>query len=381
MITLNSPTLLLALLFAVLATWLAYRMGARSTQPRIAALEGKCETLSAQIDAHAQMDQTLKPLQHAMSTLADQVESAERARVSAISGLSEQVLGVGREVGAATKDVREQAHRITQALSRTQNQGTWGEMQLHRIVEASGMLEHVHFTEQTTVHDDDRHVRPDMIIELGHGRQVVVDAKVTLDAFLDPDLDPQTQAESHAAAVADHITRLSGKQYWKSVGTPEYVIMFLPAEHMLGVALQAKPGLLQTAFDRKVVLATPSTLMATLRSVSWAWQQAAMADQARAVLLAGQKVHDRLSTMSAHLTRLGKGLADAVTGYNQFVGSLDTRVMPSARRLAQMVAPESNAVEPTEIDLRPRTSNTLATAAEHGEAPEVGEPDVLEDTG
>ena len=269
MITLNSPTLLLALLFAVLATWLAYRMGARSTQPRIAALEGKCETLSAQIDAHAQIDQTLKPLQHAMSTLADQVESAERARVSAISGLSEQVLGVGREVGAATKDVREQAHRITQALSRTQNQGTWGEMQLHRIVEASGMLEHVHFTEQTTVHDDDRHVRPDMIIELGHGRQVVVDAKVTLDAFLDPDLDPQTQAESHAAAVADHITRLSGKHYWKSVGTPEYVIMFLPAEHMLGVALQAKPGLLQTAFDRKVVLATPSTLMATLRSVSW----------------------------------------------------------------------------------------------------------------
>ena len=139
------------------------------------------------------------------------------------------------------------------------------------------------------------------------------------------------------------------------MGTPEFVIMFLPSEHMLGVALRERPELLQSAFERKVVLATPTTLMATLRSVSWAWQQAAMADQARDVLDAGRQVHERLTTMAGHVGRLGKSLADSVTQYNQFVGSLDSRVMPSVRRLAQMTAPEAEVATLTEIDVRPRS--------------------------
>lgn len=372
MITITAVGVMLALVCAVAVAWFTYRLGVLSTRPRIAQLEGQCEALSGQIDAHADIDQTLKPLQHAMSTLAEQVESAERARVGAISGLSEQVLSVGREVGAATKDVKDQAHRITQALSRTHNQGAWGEMQLRRLVEASGMLNHVHFTEQTTVSDEERQLRPDMIVDLGQGRQVVVDAKVSLDAFLDPDLDAQTQASLHATAVGEQVSRLASKQYWKATGSPEFVILFLPAEHMLGVALRARPDLMQTAFDRKVVLATPTTLMATLRSISWAWQQAAMADQAQDVLIAGKQLHDRLVTLSTHLARVGKGLSDAVGGYNQFLGSLDTRVMPSARRLAQMVAPEHSPAQVAQVDVRPREISGIE---------ELSDSDVLEDTG
>jgi DNA recombination protein RmuC len=335
--------------------YLAFRSGVRSERPRMAELEGRCQALTEQLDTRGGLDATLQPLQQAMTTLSQQVGSAERERVAALTGLSEKVLAMGQQVGEATKDVHQQALRLTQALSRTQHQGSWGEMQLRRLVEASGMLDHVHFVEQVTVRDEGSHVRPDMLIDLGQGRQVVVDAKVSLDAFLDPDLDEQAQARMHSAAVADHVTRLSSKAYWRAVGTPEFVIAFLPAEHMLGVALRERPDLLQSAFDRKVVLATPTTLMATLRSISWAWQQAAMAEQAQDVLAAGRQVHDRLRTMSGHVQRLGKSLGDAVTGYNQFVGSLDSRVLPAARRLAQMTAPESEVVHLSEVDVRPRS--------------------------
>ena len=369
MLTITPVWLLVALAILAAGMFIAYRIGAASTRPRIAELEGRCAVLDEQVRARGTIDATLQPLQQAMAGLTQQVDEAERARVAAIAGLSERLLTVGQQVGEATKDVQAQAQRITQALSRTQNQGSWGEMQLRRIVEAAGMIEHVHFVEQVTVTDEDGQLRPDMLIDLAQDRQVVVDAKVSLDAFLDPDLSDQEVCARHAAAVADHITRLSSKKYWKAVGTPEFVIMFLPAEHMLGVALRERPELLQTAFDRKVVIATPTTLMATLRSVSWAWQQAAMADQARDVLDAGRQVHERLATMAGHVGRLGKSLADSVGQYNQFVGSLDSRVMPSARRLAQMTAPEAEIMTLTEIDVRPR-------------AVQIAEPtDAIRDTG
>lgn len=355
MVTITPVWLVFAALVLAVGAFVAYRLGAASARPRIAELEGRCAALAEQAQARGSIDATLQPLRQAMADLTQQVDSAERSRVAAIAGLSERLVTVGQQVGEATKDVTAQAQRITQALSRTHNQGTWGEMQLRRLVEAAGMLEHVHFVEQHTVTEEAGQLRPDMVISLSEGRQVVVDAKVSLDAFLDPDLDEQAIAARHAAAVTDHITRLSSKKYWKAVGTPEFVILFLPAEHMLGVALRERPDLLHTAFDRKIVLATPTTLMATLRSVSWAWQQAAMADQARDVLAAGKQVHERLSTMAGHLERLGKSLADSVGQYNQFVGSLDSRVLPSARRLAQMTDPDADVVSITEIDVRPRT--------------------------
>jgi DNA recombination protein RmuC len=337
---------ILAAAAAVLAVVLAYRLGAATMRPQVRAL-------TAQLEARQQVEATVAPLQQAMASLQGRVDDAERARVETLGRLSEQVLSVGREVTAATREVHGQAQRITQALSRTQNQGTWGEMQLRRLVEAAGMLDHVHFTEQVGV--DAGALRPDMVIDLGEDRRVVVDAKVSLDAFLDPDLDEAAQSRAHAAAVAEHVNRLSGKQYWRAVGTPEFVMMFLPSEHMLGIALRERPDLLQAAFAKKVVLATPTTLMATLRSVSWAWQQAAMAGQAREVLAAGETVHQRLNTMTGHVIRLGKDLGDAVSGYNQFVGSLETRVMPAARRLADLAALEGDLAEVTPIDVRPRS--------------------------
>ncbi len=359
MVTISGVWALLLVIAVGAAFVFAYRLGKASGRLRVAELEGRNSTLMSQLEARGSLDGTLAPLQQAMATLTTQVESAERSRLTSMSGLSEQVLSVGRQMGEATKDVHDQAHRITQALSRTQHQGSWGEMQLRRLVEASGMIPHVHFVEQASVHDEERLLRPDMLIDLGQGRTVVVDAKVSLDAFLAPELDPGTQAAQHAAAVAEHISRLSAKQYWRAVGTPEFVIMFMPAEHLLGVALRERPDLLQTAFDKKVVLATPTTLMATLRSISWAWQQAAMADQARDVLDAGQQLFDRLSTMAGHVAKMGKSLSDAVAGYNQFVGSLDSRVMPATRRLGQMVAPESDLAELRELDIRPRSSSSL----------------------
>ena len=354
MVTIAGVWLLVAVTLVAAGMFIAFRAGAASARPRIAELEGRCTTLQEQAQARGEIDATLQPLARAMATLTEQVDAAERARVTAIAGLSERLIAVGQQVGEATKDVQSQAQRITQALSRTHHQGSWGEMQLRRLVESAGMLDHVHFVEQHTVAGEDAQLRPDMLIHLAADRQVVVDAKVSLDAFLDSDLDEGEVAVRHATAVAEHVTRLSSKKYWKAAGTPEFVIMFLPSEHMLGVALRERPDLLQTAFDRKVVLATPTTLMATLRSVSWAWQQAAMADQARDVLEAGRQVHERLSTMTGHVARVGKSLADSVGHYNQFIGSLDSRVMPSARRLAQLTAPEADIVSLAEIDVRPR---------------------------
>lgn len=360
MISIAPAWLALAALAVAVALFVAHRIGVQSARAQVAELEGRCSALTEQLATRGTLDATLQPLQQAMQALAQQVDAAERARVAALTGLSQRVLTVGQQVGEATRDVQQQAQRITEALSGTQHQGNWGEMQLRRLVEAAGMIDHVHFVEQATVPDGAATLRPDMLIELGQGRTVVVDAKVSLDAFLDPDLAEPQRALVHATAVADHISRLSAKQYWKAVGTPEFVIMFLPAEHLLAVALQARPELLQAAFDRKVVLATPTTLMATLRSISWAWQQAQMADQARDVLQAGRQVHDRLATMSGHISRLGKSLGDAVGGYNQFVGSLDARVMPAARRLAQLAAPDARVGELVEVDARPRPVADLA---------------------
>lgn len=334
------------LLVAVVAAYLAgYRMGGAALRPTVAAL-------GSQLEQQSQVAASVAPLREALQTLQVRVDEAERARIEGLSRLSEQVLGMQRNVTAATGEVRAEAARISAALSRTQHQGTWGEMQLRRLVEASGMLAHVHFTEQVRLADGA--LRPDMVVELGADRRVVVDAKVSLDALLDPRLNPDEQAASHAAAIADHLAKLSAKQYWKAAGSPEFVIMFLPAEHMLGVALRARPELLQAAFDKRVVLATPTTLMATLRSVAWAWHQSEMADQARDVLEAGQQVHQRLSTMGRHLGQLGKDLSGAVDGYNQFVASLESRVMPAARRMAAMCAEEGNLPAAATVDVRPR---------------------------
>ena len=366
-------TLLLASLAA--GALIGYWTGRRTARLREAQLQGQCDALAEQLAARGSLDSTLQPLERAMNDLATRVQSAERARTSEISGLSERVLSVGREVTAATRDVGQQAQRITQALSRTHRQGSWGEMQLRRLVEASGMLPHVHFVEQSTVTEADRWLRPDMIIELGQDRQVVVDAKVSLDAFLDPDLAEDAVAQRHAAAVAEHVNRLSGKQYHRAVGSPEFVIMFLPAEHLLSVALEVQPDLLQKSFDRKIVLATPTTLMATLRSISWAWQQAEMAEQAREVLEAGQQVAQRLATMTGHLAKAGKSLDAAVEDYNRFIGSLDSRVMPAARRLGKLVATEDEPAELTEIDVRTRPVTGLRTADDDAGA------DALPDTG
>lgn len=335
----------LALSAVVCALFIGYRLGSAAMRPVV-------DSLREQLNERDDVIAAVTPLREAMSTLRARVDDAERSRLESLARLSEQVIAMGRQVGTATSEVRQEAQRIATALSRTQHQGTWGEMQLRRVVEASGMLEHVHFTEQVRLADGS--LRPDMVIDLGAGRTVVVDAKVSLDALLSPDLDGDDVATEHARAIGDHLQRLAGKQYWKAAGTPEFVIMFLPAEHMLSVALQARPDLLQTSFDRHVVLATPTTLMATLRSISWAWQQAEMAGQARDVLEAGQLVHDRLTTMSSHLQRLGKDLAGAVNGYNQFVGSLETRVLPATRRLSGLCAPQQESLEAGTIDIRVR---------------------------
>ncbi|MEI2786762.1 MAG: DNA recombination protein RmuC [Candidatus Nanopelagicales bacterium] len=352
MISVSLPWVVLMVVIAAAGCVLAYRLGAASLRPTVLSLR-------EQLVAREEVAQSVTPLREAMSDLQRRVDDAERSRVDSLSRLSEQMLGVGRQVSVATDEVRTEAQRIAGALSRTQHQGLWGEMQLRRIVEASGMLPHVHFVEQVNLADGT--LRPDMVVDLGESRCVVVDAKVSLDALLDPRLDGDEQAAAHASAISDHLTRLSAKQYWKAAGSPEFVIMFLPAEHMLGIALQARPDLLQASFDKRVVLATPTTLMATLRSVSWAWQQAHMAGQARQVLEAGQQVHQRLTTMSRHIAKLGKDLGDAVDGYNQFVGSLDARVLPASRRLSAMCAPDEEPTAINTIDIRPRDAVTHDT--------------------
>ena len=312
------------------------------------------------------------PLRDQLVAVEAQLHTLEAERAHQLGALSAQV---GQVRDGSERLGRETAALVT-ALRRPQARGQWGEMQLRRVVEHAGMLERCDFDEQVSVRSDDGTLRPDLVVRLPEGRCVVVDAKVTLAAYLeaaetdDEDVrDERTRA--HARHLRQHVDRLADKAYWSQfASTPEFVVLFLPGEAFLAPALTADPGLLDHAYARQVHLATPTTLVTLLRAVAHGWRGAALAQDAQAVLDAGRAVHSRLGTLAGHLDKLGRSLTSSVAAYNATVGSLERSLLPSARRMNELGVTGQSVEVPREVleVAKPVTAPALADRSD-GERP------------
>ncbi len=274
-----------------------------------------------------------------LDRLSDQMRDLDHQRASWQGQLSEQVL----DMRSAADTLRRETQTLSTALRRPQVRGRWGEMHLRRAVELAGLVDRCDFTEQAhTVTRDGAAQRPDLVVQLVGGRRVVVDAKVPLEAFLDAtgvddDDERETHLARHARQLRQHVELLASKRYWRSLrGSPEFVVLFVPAESFLSAALTVDRDLLDDAAAKDVVIATPTTLIALLRTVALGWRQEALADQAHEIHQLGRELHERLVTMTTHVDNVGRSLNAAVGHYNAAIGSLESRVLVSARRFADL---------------------------------------------
>jgi DNA recombination protein RmuC len=283
------------------------------------------------------VDSLVAPLRDSLARVDAQLHQLERDRQHARGALDEQL----RALASGQERLRSETGALVAALRQPQTRGRWGELQLRRVVELAGMTAHCDFVEQPTVPGADGLLRPDLVVRLPGGKQVIVDAKAPLHAFLDAyeaeDATTRTAAlAAHARLLREHVRRLSAKAYWDQFETaPDFVFLFLPGEHFYGAALEADPSLLEEGARQSVLIATPTTLIALLRAVAYGWQQERVAEDARAVAQLGRELHRRLETFAEHLQRLGARLRGAVGAYNDAVGSFEHRVLPGARRLAE----------------------------------------------
>lgn len=265
------------------------------------------------------------------------------------------------EVDATLKTLLAQTANLTTALKAPQVRGRWGEVQLKRVVEIAGMIEKVDFEEQATLRTADGRLRPDMIVRLPNGRTVVVDSKTPLKAYLES-LEAATEAErvaklrEHAAQVRTHVAKLAEKSYWRQLeSAPEFVVCFLPGETFFSAALEQDPELIEFGAANRVLLATPTTLLALLKAVAYGWNQEKLAQGAQEISQLGHALHERLATMAEHFAKLGDGLAASVRAYNQTVSSLASRVLPAARRFEELGASGPKAIRhPEPVDAQPR---------------------------
>ncbi|HSB21307.1 MAG TPA: DNA recombination protein RmuC [Anaeromyxobacteraceae bacterium] len=288
------------------------------------------------------------PVKETVAKLGDKLSDLEKTRAGAYAELREQV----RSLGEAQGQLRLEASKLVQALRAPQVRGRWGEVQLRRVVELAGMQEHCDFEEQETLATGGGRLRPDLIVRLPGGRCLAVDAKAPLAAYLeavDAVEEPVRRARlaDHARQIRDHVAKLSQKAYHEHLGqTPEFVVLFLPGESFFAAALEQDPSLIETAAEAGVVLATPTTLIALLKAVAYGWRQESIAESARRVAELGRELHDRLAVLGRHVARVGKELGGAVSAYNDFVGSLESRVLPAARRLKEHGAGSASAEVP-----------------------------------
>lgn len=292
------------------------------------------------------------PLAKVLEQVKGEMSAAEQTRAASHAALGEQV----RAMHETSELLRSETSRLVTALRSSQVRGRWGELQLRRVVESAGMLEHVDFVEQSSVRTDDGILRPDMVVRLSGGKQVVLDAKVAFLGYLEAvqatdDVVRSARMAAHARHLRKHVDDLAAKQYWEQLSpAPEFVVMFVPAEAFLHAALEVDPGLYEYAMERNVVLATPMTLVALLRTVAYAWRQESLAANAQQVLTLGRELHGRLATLGGHVGRLGRQLDGAVRAYNDSVSSLESRVLVSARRLAELHVTDAELETPAQVD-------------------------------
>lgn len=389
----NATTLVIATLTLLVGAAVGFFFGQQRAQRSRAELRDELRALSAQavsdstqqvldlssravsdstrqVLAHAESratatEQVVRPVRDSLDRLNERIHQLETSGASWQSQLKQQV----ESVRVSGVELRRETQALSDALRRPQVRGNWGEMQLRRSLELSGLTAHCTFEEQVSTRGDDGIIRPDVVVTMAGGKHIVIDSKVSLDAFLTATqaTDGQSRIDGlarHAKQVRTHIDQLAGKAYWRQFpAAPEFVVMFLPGEAIFSQALETDPGLLDYAAGKKVMLATPTTLIAMLKTVGYAWSQEAIADNAREVHTLGRELYERIGKVGGHLDKLGRSLTSAVGSYNSSVGSLETRVLVSARKFEELGIVDGFLTKPESVTemVRPLTAAELVT--------------------
>lgn len=302
------------------------------------------------------IEHMVKPLQKALGNVDQKLHHLEQTRESAYQVLRHQVT----DLLASQKELRLETANLVKALRTPHVRGRWGEMQLKRVVEMSGMNAHCDFMEQHSYDSDEGKLRPDMVVNLPGGKQLIIDAKAPLAAYLDAidasdDASKREHMQNHARQVKKHIMALSKREYWDNVqkaDAPEFVVLFLPGEAFFSAALEHDPSLIELGVENRVILATPATLIALLHAVAYGWKQEALSQNAKEISEAGKELYKRMADMGKHFSKLGTDLNTAVGSYNKTVGTMERRILPAARKFKDLetTSQQIEMKEPVEID-------------------------------
>jgi DNA recombination protein RmuC len=353
----------------------------KSFQQQIEALKDAKESLSAQFhdiankllgdarksfldQAGEKFTQAVSPVETLLKTYQEKLQTIEKERVDHYAGLREAVELVRTGQGQVRDETR---HLVNALRASPKARGRWGEQSLKNVLEQAGLSEHVDFQTEVSVDTGDGRLRPDVIVRLPGGRNLVIDAKCSLNAYLDAcdevdDEKRQACFRAHVASMRNHAQQLGSKAYWAQFGdAADYVIMYIPGEHFLAAALEQDPTLWDWAFERRVLLATPTNLVAIAKTVASIWRQEKLAEAAQEIANLGRELHSRLATMNEHMTRVGKNLATANSAYNQMVGSFESQVLTQAKRFETLGAGSAKPLDtPPMVEVAPRPLTKLS---------------------
>jgi DNA recombination protein RmuC len=309
-------------------------------------------------DREQAVENLVKPIRDALQQSQAQIAALEKSRSEAYGGIKAQL----ETMQLNQKSLTQETQNLVNALRRPEVRGRWGEITLRRLVELAGMVEHCDFQEQVHTTSDEKIIRPDMIVRMPDQRELVVDVKTPLDAYLEAveakdDAQRKLGLERHSRNVRDHIRKLASKSYWEQFSkSPEFVILFIPGDQFLSAALNEDPDLIEYALSQQIILATPTSFVALLKAVAYGWRQLALADNAEEIRRLAEDLYGRLSAFVGHMNKVGKQLASSVENYNRAVGSLERKVLPGARKFVELgIRPKKEIEQVEPLESLPRT--------------------------